>query len=68
MAITTQTLTDSDFEVVTKSTITGTNGTALKVVDVSALGGAATDPRVSIVSIWWTVSSVQKLNGTLIQM
>ena len=51
MAITTQTLMDSDFEVVTKSTITGTNGTALKVVDVSALTGAATDPRVSIVSI-----------------
>ena len=61
MAITTQTLTDSDFEVVTKSTITGTNGTALKVVDVSALGGAATDPRVSIVSIWWTVSSVTEI-------
>ena len=61
MAITTQTLMDSDFEVVTKSTITGTNGTALKVVDVSALGGAATDPRVSIVSIWWTVSSTTEI-------
>ena len=57
MAFTTQTLVDSDFEVVTKTTITGTNGTATKVVDVSALGGAATDPRVSIVSCWWTVSS-----------
>ena len=31
MAIATQTLVDSDFEVVTKHTITGTNGTALKV-------------------------------------
>ena len=61
MAITTQTVMDSDFEVVTKSTITGTNGTALKVVDVSALGGAATDPRVSIVSLWWTVSSVTEI-------
>ena len=61
MAITTQTLMDSDFEVVTKSTITSTNGTALKVVDVSALEGAATDPRVSIVSLWWTVSSVTEI-------
>ena len=57
MAFATQTLVDSDFEVVTKTTITGTNGTATKIVDVSALGGAATDPRVSIVSCWWTVSS-----------
>ena len=57
MAFTTQTLVDSDFEVITKTTITGTNGTATKVVDVSELGGAATDPRVSIVSCWWSVSS-----------
>ena len=61
MAITTQTLMDKDWEVVTKSTITGTNGTALKVVDVSALEGAATDPSVTIVSIWWTVSSVTEI-------
>ena len=61
MAITTQTLMDKDWEVVTKSTITGTNGTALKVVDVSALEGAATNPRVTIVSIWWTVSSVTEI-------
>ena len=61
MAITTQTLMDTDWEVVTKSTITGTNATALKVVDVSALEGAATDPRVTIVSIWWTVSSVTEI-------
>ena len=57
MAFTTQTLTDSDFELVTKTTITGTNGTSTKVVDVSAYNGAATDPRVTIVSCWWTVSS-----------
>ena len=57
MAFTTQTLTDSDFELVTKTTITGTNGTATKVVYVSAYNGAATDPRVTIVSCWWTVSS-----------
>ena len=61
MAIVTQTLVDSDFEVVTKHTISGTNGTALKVVDVSALAGAATDPRVSIVSCWWTVSSTTEI-------
>ena len=57
MAFTTQTLTDSDFELVTKTTITSTNGTATKVVDVSAYNGAATDPRVTIVSCWWTLSS-----------
>ena len=57
MAFTTQTLVDSDFEIVMKTTITGTNGTATKVVDVSELGGAATDPRVSIVACWWTLNS-----------
>ena len=57
MAYVTQTIRDSDFEVVTKTTITGTNGTATKVVDVSELAGAATDPRVSIVSCFWSVSS-----------
>ena len=57
MAFTTQTLTDSDFELVTKTTITSTNGTATKVVDVSAYNGAATDPRVTIISCWWTLSS-----------
>tara|TARA_B100001250_G_C19790990_1_gene786471 strand:- start:433 stop:819 length:387 start_codon:yes stop_codon:yes gene_type:complete len=61
MAIATQTLVDSDFELVTKHTITGTNGTALKVIDASELAGAATDPRVSIVSCWWTVSSTTEI-------
>ena len=61
MAIATQTLVDSDFELVTKHTITGTNGTALKVIDVSELAGAATDPRVSIVACQWTVSSVTEI-------
>ena len=58
MAIATQTIVDSDFEIITKHTITGTNGTALKVVDVSEIAGAATNPRVSIVACQWTVSSV----------
>ena len=61
MAIVTQTLVDSDFELVTKHTISGTNGTALKVVDVSEVAGAATAPRVSIVSCQWTVSSVTEI-------
>jgi hypothetical protein len=61
MAIASQTLVDSDFELVTKHTISGTNATALKVIDVSALGGAATDPRLSIVSLWWTVSSITEI-------
>jgi hypothetical protein len=46
---------------VTKHTISGTNGTALKVIDASALSGAATDPRLSIVSLWWTVSSITEI-------
>ena len=61
MAIVTQTLVDSDFELVTKHTISGTNGTALKVVDVSEVVGAATNPRVSIVACQWTVSSVTEI-------
>ena len=61
MAYVTQTLVDADFEVVTKTTITGTNGTATKIVDVSALAGAATDPRVSIVACQWSVSSTTEI-------
>ena len=61
MAIATQTLVDSDFEIITKHTITGTNATALKVVDVSEIAGAATNPRVSIVACQWTVSSVTEI-------
>jgi hypothetical protein len=61
MAIATQTIVDSDFEIITKHTITGTNATALKVVDVSEIAGAATNPRVSIVACQWTVSSVTEI-------
>ena len=57
MAYTTRTLRDTDFETVVHTTITGTNGTALKVVDASTLAGAATDPRLAIVSCTWSVSS-----------
>ena len=61
MAFATQELVDSDFEYIIKTTITGTNGTATKIVDASELAGAATDPRLSIVSCFWTVSSVTEI-------
>jgi len=57
MAYTTRTLKDTDFETVVHTTITGTNGTALKVIDASTLAGASTDPRLAIVSCTWSVSS-----------
>ena len=47
---------DSDFEYVLKATTTGTNSAA-SLVDASAAEGAATDPRLSIVSCWWSVAS-----------
>ena len=61
MAYTTQELVDSSFEYIIKTTITGTNGTATKIVDASALAGAATDPRLSIVACQWSVSSVTEI-------
>ena len=56
MAVVLQTIKDSDFEHVVKITTTGTNSAA-SVVDASALAGADTDPRLSIVSCTWTVGS-----------
>tara|TARA_B100001564_G_C20265703_1_gene501403 strand:- start:106 stop:492 length:387 start_codon:yes stop_codon:yes gene_type:complete len=61
MAYTTQELVDSSFEYIIKTTITGTNGTATKIVDASELAGAATDPRLSIVACQWSVSSVTEI-------
>jgi len=61
MAYTTQELVDSDFEYIIKTTITGTNGTATKIVDASELKGAATNPRLSIVACQWSVSSVTEI-------
>ena len=61
MAYTTQELVDSSFEYIIKTTITGTNGTATKIVDASELTGAATDPRLSIVACQWSVSSVTEI-------
>ena len=59
MAYTTQTLVDSDFEIVTKTIVTGTNGTALKVIDVGEYESAADDgsDRVEIVGCKWSLSS-----------
>lgn len=59
MAYTSQTLVDSDFEVVVKTTITGTNATALKVIDASSFESAADDgsDRLDIVGCKWSVSS-----------
>ena len=56
MAVVKQTLVDSDFEHVVKVTTTGTNS-AVSIVDASALAGADTDPRLSIVSCQWTTGS-----------
>ena len=57
MAYTVRNLKDTDFETVVLVLITGTNATALEVVDASGLAGASTDPRLSIVSCTWSVSS-----------
>lgn len=56
MAVVKQTLKDSDFEHVVKVTTTGTNSAA-SIVDASALAGASTNPRLSIVSCTWTTGS-----------
>ena len=56
MAVVLHEIVDSDFEYVLKATTTGTNSAA-SLVDASAAEGAATDPRLSIVSCWWAVAS-----------
>ena len=56
MAVVLQEIKDSDFEYVLKATTTGTNSAA-SLVDASAAEGAATDPRLSIVAVSWSVSS-----------
>ena len=67
MAVVLQTLKDSDFEHVVKVTTTGTNSAA-SIVDASALAGADTNPRLSIVSCTWTVGSQQTFYLTQLQM
>ena len=56
MALVTQELRDSDFETVIKVTTTSTNSAA-SILDASALTGASTDPRLSLVSCSWSVAS-----------
>ena len=56
MAVVLHEVVDSDFEYVLKATTTGTNS-AGSLLDASAAAGAATDPRLSIVGIAWTVAA-----------
>ena len=56
MAVVLHEIKDSDFEYVVKVTTTSTNSAA-SLVDVSAAEGAATDPRLSLVAVSWSVSS-----------
>ena len=56
MAVVIQEIYDSDFITTIKVTTTSTNS-AVSILDASALEGAATDPRVSIVACQWTVGN-----------
>ena len=56
MAVVLHEIVDSDFEYVLKATTTSTNSAA-SLLDASAAEGAATDPRVSIVGVHWSVAS-----------
>ena len=56
MAVSAVILKDTDFETVVKVTTTGTNSAA-SIVDASALEGAASNPRLSIVACQWTTGS-----------
>ena len=56
MAVSAVVLKDTDYETVVKVTTTGTNSAA-SIVDASALEGAASNPRLSIVACQWTTGS-----------
>ena len=56
MAVSAVILSDKDFETVVKVTTSGTNSNA-SIVDASALEGAASNPRLSIVACQWTTGS-----------
>ena len=56
MAVVLHEIKDSDFEYILKATTTGTNSAA-SLVDASAAEGAATDPRVSIVGVAWSLAA-----------
>ena len=56
MAVVLHEIIDSDFEYFLKATTTGTNS-AVSIFDASAAEGAATDPRVSITGIAWSLAA-----------
>lgn len=56
MAVVLHEIVDSDFEYVLKATTTGTNSAA-SLVDASVAAAAATDPRLSIIGIAWSVAA-----------
>ena len=56
MAVVLHEIIDSDFEYFLKATTTGTNSAA-SILDVSEAEGAATDPRVSITGVAWSVAA-----------
>ena len=56
MAVVLHEIVDSDFDYVLKATTTGTNSAA-SLVDASDAEGAATDPRLSIVGVAWSVAA-----------
>ena len=56
MAVSAVILSDKSFETVVKVTTSGTNSAA-SIVDASALEGAASNPRLSIVACQWTTGS-----------
>ena len=60
MAVVLQTLVDSDFEHVVKVTTTRTTS-AGSIAEASELGCAATDPRMSIVGIEWSVAATTQI-------
>ena len=60
MAVVLQTLVDSDFEHDVKITTSGTSSAA-SIADASALAGAATDPRLSITGIEWSVAATTQI-------
>ena len=60
MAVVLHEIKDSDFEYILKATTTGTNSAA-SLLDVSAAEGAATDPRVSIVGLEWSVAATTQI-------
>ena len=60
MAVVLHEIVDSDFDYVLKATTTGTNSAA-SLLDASAAEGAATDPRLAIVGLQWSVAATTQI-------